>query len=189
MRYTGRGYAVAGLTLGAAALSAGLAAGAVAGTIGSLAGAAGDRPLVALVGALSLVLVLDAVGLRVALPQRDAETPRRWVDERRSSWAWKTGAMLGFGGLTRLGFPSWYVVPLAAVATGSPWRGAFIWGTYAFVRTGGSVALGWPRFTDRRWALSDTSFLFQANGAARRLSDLVGASTGGLIMLVAGGVL
>lgn len=44
------------------------------------------------------------------------------------------GATLGIGGTTRIGYCLWYVVPLAAFLSGSPYFGAISFGLYGFAR-------------------------------------------------------
>lgn len=76
------------------------------------------------------------------LPQRNVETPRQWVHQAPWRWAVLTGAALGCGAWTRIGFPIWYVLPLIGVATTSFLIAAACWGTYGCIRALASVLLG-----------------------------------------------
>jgi hypothetical protein len=131
----------------------GLIAYVVTGTIvgvsaGALAGAAGSLLTADARSALGALFALAATGLglteltghRVALVQIDRETPYAWLEAGPIRWAIRNGANLGFGGLTRLGFWLWFVIPLGALLGGRPLIGALGWGAYAFVRT---ASAGW----------------------------------------------
>ena len=67
--------------------------------------------------------------------QCDVETPQRWVREGPIAWPVKNGASLGLGAFTRLGFPLWYVIPVAALLSASAIFGAAIYAAYGTVRT------------------------------------------------------
>ena len=78
------------------------------------------------------------------------------------------GLALGFGGTSRLGFPLWYVVPAAAVLSGSAAAGAAVFAGYALARTGGTVAVI-LLFADRGRDAGYGVRLMRAHPAARRL--------------------
>jgi len=68
------------------------------------------------------------------LIQRDTETEFRWVEQSSFRWATKTGAVLGVGIATRIGFWTWYIIPLTALASGR-WSDASVtWGAYGASR-------------------------------------------------------
>jgi hypothetical protein len=119
----------------------GATAGALAGAAGSLLTADGRSALGALfaLAAAGLGLV-ELTGHRVVLIQIDRETPYAWLEAGPVRWAIRNGANLGFGGLTRLGFWLWFVIPVGAVLSGRPLIGALGWGAYALVRT---ASAGW----------------------------------------------
>jgi hypothetical protein len=94
--------------------------------------------LASIVGALALVEL--AIG-KAPLLQVDRETPAAWLRAGRVRWGIYTGAMLGFGGLTRLGFIGWYLVPITVLAARSAIVGAAIWGVYGALRAMSSIAL------------------------------------------------
>lgn len=127
---------VKALLFSLAALSAGAACGAVLGLLGSLVG---ERERIV---ATSLVAVaFAAAGLAQLrprsshwLPQRDCETAQGWLRYGAVGWAVLNGGALGTGFLSRIGFISWYAVPLASVAFGSAALGALIYGAYGGVR-------------------------------------------------------
>lgn len=110
--------------------------GGLAGYAGSLAEGPVSRVIVTLAVALVLVLAgIELAGKRARLLQRDIETPQSWMQFGPVWWPLANGAALGAGVSTRLGFPVWYVIPIAAFATGSPLWGAVAWGLYGFLRT------------------------------------------------------
>lgn len=74
------------------------------------------------------------LGYKVALPQCDRETPRRWVAEGRFRWAIRNGAALGVGATSRIGFYLWYAVPAGATLLADPVFGALLYGSYGFTR-------------------------------------------------------
>jgi hypothetical protein len=109
-------------------------------------------------GAATTLLADRGIG---RLPfERFRETPRRWVDESAVAWAVKTGAVLGAGVSTRLGFPLAYVGPLTVAYCGSTWIGVFLWGLYGSCRASFSMVVA-------RRALADPG------RHARRLDGLV----------------
>lgn len=120
----------------------------VGGATGALAGAAGSllttdvRSAVGALIALAAggVAVAELAGHRVPLVQVDRETPYSWLEAGPIRWAIRNGANLGFGGLTRLGFWLWFVIPVGAFLSGRPMIGALGWGAYALVRT---ASAGW----------------------------------------------
>ncbi len=71
--------------------------------------------------------------VRETLVHREASRGRlsaSWA----TSWSVRTGVVLGCGASTRIGFWSWYTVPLAALLLGSTATGAVVYGTYGFIR-------------------------------------------------------
>ena len=90
---------------------------------------------------VSLLLLADLAGHPILL-QRNAETPREWVDRPAWQWAVWNGAALGSGVWTRIGFPIWYVLPLIGVATASVAITATCWAAYGFVRASMSLIVG-----------------------------------------------
>lgn len=175
LQYSTRAYIAGGALLSAAGLIGGAAAGAI---VGATAHFAADRArpeaMIAVGLSVIVVLVLDLAGVRIRLVQRDVETPKEWLDQGRVSWALKTGATLGSGIFTRVGFWSWYMLPISAAATAEWWRGAIVCGLYGLVRTSGSVMVGLPRFGAPRLSAVDPRTLLAARHAARRVSNLAG---------------
>lgn len=131
----------------------GAVVGAIAGA--ALGAAAMMAPALVAVGWLGLALLglglmVELLGYPLPLLNRDAETPRRWVEDGWFAWAIKNGAALGFGATTRLGFPVWYAIPMVCLVGASPFTGALIWGLYGGLRAAVSVAGGiWAPATGR----------------------------------------
>ncbi len=68
------------------------------------------------------------------------------MDQGPLLWAARNGTSLGFGGLSRLGFVLWYVVPVASLLSGAPLLGAGIWAMYGFARAAAAglmIAIGY----------------------------------------------
>jgi hypothetical protein len=123
-------------------LTAGVAGAALCGTILGAAGwmLAGDLRALIVLAAVAAVLL---GALRSPTPwQRNAETPRAWLELQSWQTAVRNGVALGTGSATRIGFWLWYLVPIGAFAVGSPAGGALIYGAYATARLGTSVGLG-----------------------------------------------
>lgn len=135
-----RGLAVLSFTLSAAAAAA--AAGALLGLLGSYVDASG-RTILASLGAMLAVALGGAAwfGRGPQLMQCDRETPLRWVNTSPIRWGLPTGAVLGIGATTRIGFWSWYLVPAAAFLLGNPAVGAMVFGAYGGTRAVGGAAL------------------------------------------------
>ncbi len=119
-----------------AALAAGAACGAALGWLGSLVSA---RDRIVAISLLALALAAGGLlqlrtGSRHWLWERDCETAQAWLRHGALPWAILNGAALGSGFLSRIGFVSWYAVPLASVAFGSPVLGAILYGSYAGAR-------------------------------------------------------
>lgn len=118
------------------ALTAGVACGA---TLGGLGGLLSEQIRITL-GSVA-ALVLAGVGLAQLRPassfrllERNCETAQGWLQLGPVWWAIVNGAALGSGFLSRIGFVSWYAVPLASLAFGSPLIGALVYGLYGGVR-------------------------------------------------------
>jgi hypothetical protein len=91
---------------------------------------------------LAIGLFFELLGRRLPMLNRDAETPRAWIDQGWLRWAVKNGAALSLGVTTRLGFPVWYAIPAICLLGASPVIGALTWGLYGLLRTGLSVTAG-----------------------------------------------
>ena len=100
---------------------------------------------IALAAVLAVVAALagaaELAGRKVRVLQFDCETPRRWVDQGAFRWAVKTGATLGVGGTTRIGFWLWFAVPLGAFLVGDVAAAVSIYGTYAAARGLGPIGV------------------------------------------------
>lgn len=127
-------------------------AGAVLGFLGSRLHPSLKPLLDSVIGISALLLGgLYLFGTRRPPPQRDRETPFAWVEGGPIGWAVRTGAALGLGITTRIGFWSWFLVPLGAILTGQVVGGASVYGTYGFTRAMGAVVvLGVARVRQKR---------------------------------------
>ncbi len=133
---------------------AGAASEAVLGAVGGL------FPSTARIGIAS-VLALAAVALgageyathRVWLPQRDRETPQRWMQAGALRWAIRNGATLGIGAASRLGFWLWYAIPIGALLLGRAEAGAILYSAYSATRgvAAWGILLGLQRLVGPEW--------------------------------------
>lgn len=125
-----------------AATAGGLLAGAGLGALGSMLPLTARAATATALGLLAVAFgTVELAGRRIRPLQFDRETPQRWLHRGPLQWAVRNGLVLGVGATTRLGFTLWYVVPLAALLTGSPEAGAVLYGGYAFVRAASVIAL------------------------------------------------
>jgi F0F1-type ATP synthase assembly protein I len=128
-----------------------VASGIISGALlGALLGALGDVLLpgsariglgviTATVGAV--IAFIEIIGRRVPLLEIDRETPQHWMHRGAFRGAVLNGAAIGSGFATRIGFWLWYLVPCAALLTGSVWRGVAVYSAYATARVGASAVL------------------------------------------------
>lgn len=104
---------------------------------------------------------------------RDAETGRRWIDGSPWFWAAANGFTLGTGLLTRVGFCSWYALPLICLMPHNITVGLIAGGSYGIART----AL-WPivGIVDHR---RSGSLRHAAN--LRRFDPIISRAVGGIV--------
>lgn len=110
--------------------------------------------------------------------QCNKETPRAWMNRHPLEWSLKNGAALGIGAFTRLGFLAWYLVPCAALVSGSPSVGCAVWGIYGFTRT---VLPAFKTSVAGRSERALEVYVFSCmarNGLAHRISALALVSVG-----------
>lgn len=127
--------------------------------------------------AVALCVILYAAGILKVMPQSDRETPARWVDRGPFVWASTMGGLLGIGFTTRIGFWSWYFIPVLAFGSGSPIFGGLMWGIY-----GGLRSL-WPIVIFRaRLPLADR--LLGGYGAAKLFDILASSLVAGVLVTI-----
>lgn len=119
-----------------AGLFGGAAAGFLLGVGGSVIPSSGRIGLVSLFAAGAVIYGCAYVMYpdHVALPQRDCETDQGWMDRGELYWAARNGLALGMGFTSRIGIPSWYIVPTASFACGDPLIGGLLFALYGGVR-------------------------------------------------------
>lgn len=165
-----------------AASAAGAGVGAL---LGLLSGTVelGARALLS--GLLYLALALGA-GVRRAPPlQVDRETDRQHLHLGPLRWAAVNGAQLGLGFTSRIGFWSWYLLPVGILMTGD-WRvGALAWGLYGAGRTVAAVAVAYASPTSERLLTNSTALLGLRGRAAATTRAVTIAAGIGLAVLVA----
>jgi hypothetical protein len=124
-----------GMAFVLSAVAVGLATGAAYGFAGSRISS--DTRTAISVAAAFLFAVIGAAEItgrrRVPLPQLSRETTRRYGEMTMGSVI-RNGTAMGAGVATRIGFWLWYVVPVAAILSGTAVRGAIVFGVYSFTR-------------------------------------------------------
>lgn len=144
-----RGNWVANATLySTAAIGVAAASGFALGLLGSAIDAAFRTSAAAVLAGVGAVLGSALLaGARLRPLQCDRETPQRWMQHGARVAAIKNGLALGNGATTRIGFWSWYLIPVSALLLGDPLLGAIVYGTYGAVRA--LSAWGWIAFSIR----------------------------------------
>ncbi len=171
----------------AAATAAGLATGGLIGWLGALLSQEARLAMAGVVAIGGLTLGgLDLLGRPVRVPQLDRETPKAWLRRGTLGWSVRNGASLGVGAFTRLGFWSWYAVPLGALLTGSPVGGSLVYGLYGLTRGGSAlVILVTSRLADlEREAIAE--WLTDRRAGVRRLAAVHVMLLGAFMMLTTG---
>lgn len=113
----------------------GIMAGALLGAAGGILSFDHRIAIASLLGIIAIVLgSMELGGRRVRLPQLDHETPQSWLNAGPLRWAARNGFTLGFGAISRIGFPLWYAIPVGAFLFARPELGAAIYGTYSTIR-------------------------------------------------------
>ena len=121
-----------------------------------------------------LLGLADLLGEKVPVLQCNRETPQVWARSGGTRWAFLNGGSLGWGGLTRVGFWAWYLIPASAFLVGDALQSALIYGTYGLSRSLGGIALLaaiWFGKSRNRYAADDAAlWLLSRQALARRLS-------------------
>lgn len=120
------------------ALASTLCAAGVGAFLGLLGGLASTQTRIAVGALAALALAILGVayltGRYRSMVQRNCETAQAWLDRGPLQWATMNGASLGVGFMSRLGFVSWYVIPVASFLSGDAVLGAIIFGVYGAAR-------------------------------------------------------
>jgi hypothetical protein len=164
---------------------AGGAAGAVAGgLLGATAGLVAEPHRGIVVGLLCAAVAVGSVVRPKPLWERDQETDQGLLRQGPLRWAARNGALLGLGFTSRLGFWTWYLIPLGITLTGE-WRlGAVAWGGYGITRLGVAVVAAYASTGPERLLTQSTTLL----GLRRRatgLTRIVAAVTAATLSVVA----
>lgn len=115
--------------------------GAVLGATGGLLPVEGRVMLASIFSLAAIAFAgLELLDRSIPLLQCNRETPRTWLGSRPGVWAVQNGVALGSGVVSRVGFWSWYVVPVSVIAFGDPVVGSVIFGTYGLARGLGAWA-------------------------------------------------
>ncbi len=113
---------------------AGMASGAGFGFVVGLVGWLMGPDLRTWFAAAALLALLMSSIVRPTPIELKRQTRHSWMTYQDWRTALLTGAELGPGLLTRIGFWAWFAVPVSAFAIGSPVSGAIVWAVYAGAR-------------------------------------------------------
>ena len=134
----------------AALLAAGLV-GLLAGTLGAIVGAPwGSATWIAVAAAAVIYALRDVFHLPIPIPDRHRQVPQWWrsfYSQRVTAWLYGFG--LGIGYLTYLSFGTYFVVTIAAFATGDPVLGAAFCAPFGVGRALSVVAANGKLQSDR----------------------------------------
>jgi hypothetical protein len=142
-------------------------AGAVAGALLGIAGAGigqSVRVSVGLVGALVLCVAPLVPQLRPL--QLNRETKQRLLERGPLQWGVLNGSLLGLGFTSRIGFWTWYLIPLSAFTIGSPLAGAAVWAMYGLSRMGAASFAAIKMRRDESCAVAVADRMLGARGSA-----------------------
>lgn len=124
-----------GIVYAVSSTLAGGAAGAVLGQLGSHLSISHRLAMASASAIFGLLAGLLHFALRdIPLFQFNRETPQPWMRYGALRWAILSGATLGTGVTTRIGFWLWYSIPVSALLFGSPMVGVLIYGLYGASR-------------------------------------------------------
>jgi hypothetical protein len=165
-----------------AASAAGAGVGALVGLLSGIV-ELGVRALLA--GLLYLALAIGAGVRRTPPLQLDRETDQQHLRLGPLRWAAVNGAQLGLGFTSRIGFWSWYLLPVGIMVAGN-WRvGALAWGLYGAGRTVAAVAVAYASPSSERLLANSTALLGLRGRAASTTRAVTIAAGIGLAVLVA----
>lgn len=171
----GRGWRTKATIYVIASTIGGAVTGATLGAVGQLVG-----PEYRVAAGLALALIAVVIALfelakgPIALLQCNRETPQSWIHLGSVTWALRNGLALGCGATSRVGFWSWYVIPISVFLIGDPLPGVVIYASYGIARglgawgyiVAGSVLRRRVPFDDLIvWVLSQGSRAHEASAA------------------------
>jgi hypothetical protein len=159
------------------ALIGGSMFGALLGFVGSfLHTVPGRESAIVIVGLF--VGIRELRGRHHGLPERARQTPPGLSDRTVATWATASGALIGIGAATTIGYSIWYLTALGVLYIGEPSSGAWIFGTYAAVRTVSALPMAAAIARRGVWAVGTA---IGAKGrAARVLSGIAALLTSSL---------
>jgi hypothetical protein len=139
--------------------------------------------------AVAVVLYLALAGgatlRRYPWPQLDRETEQSLLHRGPIVWALANGGQLGLGFTSRIGFWSWYLVPVGAFLIADPAFGAIAWGTYGLVRLLVAVSTAY-RSADPDQLLRRSVALLHRRGRATIVTRYLTVGLAAVLALAAG---
>ena len=175
------GRRIAAYAAGAALAAA--AFGAVLGWIGERLSVNTTADAVVPLATLALIVgTVEAIRGTLWLPQRNRETPQRWVRYGAIPSAVLNGGALGIGIASRLGYGLWFVLPVAAILVSD-----VLWAITIFTTYGLTRALGLWTFIIAARRVGDLNRVgdtfLERRVLVRRFCGLVLAGVGSLVLL------
>ena len=161
-------------------------AGAVAGYLLALAGGLlpqGARAVGVLVGCSAIGI--GATCWRNPWPQLDRETEQSLLHRGPIAWAVLNGAQLGLGFTSRIGFWTWYLIPVGAFLLADPVTGAVAWGLYGLLRLAAAIAIAYAAATPEQLLARITAAL-RRRGRATTATRYLAVCLAAILVLAAG---
>ena len=137
------------------------------------------------VAAVCLVISIGAVFRRNAWPQLDRETEQSLLRGGPVAWAVLNGGQLGLGFTSRIGFWTWYLIPVGAFLLADPTVGAVAWGLYGFLRLAAAIAIAYAAATPEQ-LLARTTAALRRRGRATTATRCLAVGLAVILALAAG---
>jgi hypothetical protein len=118
-----------------------------------------------------MMLVVVPVVWPRRLPEFNRETEQSLLGLGPFRWAIINGFLLGLGFTSRIGYWTFYLIPVGCLVTGSPAMAAVIWGTYGFTRLGIVLLLAYRMHWSPTRTASLSRSLLALRPTLRRVSN------------------
>lgn len=161
----------------------GVAAGGLLGSIGSITPAAVRTVIGIVVASTVLVSSIAFSGYeKYRVLAFDRETPQSWV-RTSIGWAVRNGATLGIGFATRIGFISWYLIPLFAFTAGAWSLGVLVYGGYGLFRATFPALIAWSMQDSPEGEIGDRLLAWRPVASRTDVFTALIASSGIVVVL------
>lgn len=163
------------------------AAGFVVGTaVGSLGGALPSPVTAAIATVLYMAIALGALTRATPWPQFNRETEQRLLHAGPVGWSLWNGALLGLGFTSRIGFWSWYLLPIGALLVDEPFIGGLVWALYGGARMSVAFAAAYVMRRQTAGMVSVSTNLLTQRAQARSITRAVSVALSLTAVLIVG---